>query len=246
MISTIQPCRAAAASLANDVRWGCTARSRRVCDLSGAESVQPNVSAPEPAVAGRRAGGVDAPSATRHGGRRRDADDLARTGAAIDRNLAAFENGILDPEDLADRLASLKARSRQLATRRDELASQIASVPAMPPPATLRQVADHIGEIIGSGSHTQQKALIEALVAKVKITDPGRIVPVFRIPQATGTGQASRSEMSDVRATTNLVGLTCQHPNPRVGTLVTGPEIVIRSVRTRQVGSAAARPGRGR
>jgi len=31
--------------------------------------------------------------------------ELARTGAAIDRYLAAFENGTLDPEDLAGRLA---------------------------------------------------------------------------------------------------------------------------------------------
>jgi site-specific DNA recombinase len=35
---------------------------------------------------------------------------LARTGAAIDRYLAAFEDGTLDPEALADRLAQLKAR----------------------------------------------------------------------------------------------------------------------------------------
>jgi Recombinase/Recombinase zinc beta ribbon domain len=40
--------------------------------------------------------------------------ELARTGAAIDRYLAAFENGTLDPEDLASRLAQLKARSAQM------------------------------------------------------------------------------------------------------------------------------------
>lgn len=37
--------------------------------------------------------------------------ELARTGAAIDRYLAAFENGTLDPEDLAVRLARLKAKT---------------------------------------------------------------------------------------------------------------------------------------
>ncbi len=77
----------------------------------------------------------------------------------------------------------------------------------MPPPATLCEVADHIDEIIGSGSHSQRKALIEALVAQVKITAPGRIVPVFRIPQATDTGHADNNgEGSGVRAMTNLVG----------------------------------------
>ena len=133
--------------------------------------------------------------------------ELARTGAAIERYLAAFENGTLDPEDLADRLARLKGRSRQLAARRDELASQVDAEPAMPPPATLREVAGHIDQIIAAGSHSQRKALVEALVAQVKITGPGRIVPVFRIPQATGTGQTNRSgQVSGVRAMTNLVG----------------------------------------
>jgi site-specific DNA recombinase len=80
--------------------------------------------------------------------------ELARTGAAIDRYLTAFENGALDPEGLAGRLAQLKARSDQLRARRDELASELTDVPAPPPPATLLQVADHIDVIIGSGSHS--------------------------------------------------------------------------------------------
>jgi len=112
--------------------------------------------------------------------------DLVKTGAAIDRYLAAFENGTLDPEDLAGRLAQLKARSRQLIARRDELANQLDAEPAMPPAATLREVAEHIDQVIGSGSHNQRKALIEAFVAQVKITGPGRIVPcsASRRPQA--------------------------------------------------------------
>jgi site-specific DNA recombinase len=122
------------------------------------------------------------------------------------RYLTAFENGSLDPEDLAGRLAQLKARSGQLRARRDERASELTFVPAPPPAATLRQVADHIDEIIGAGTRTQRKALIEALVAQVRITGAGRIVPVFRIPQATGAGDSDRSEVSGVRAMTNLVG----------------------------------------
>jgi site-specific DNA recombinase len=134
--------------------------------------------------------------------------EIARTGAAIDRYLAAFENGTLDPEDLAGRLAQLKARSRQLRARREELASELTSVPAPPPPATLRQVADHIDEIIDSGSHNQRKALIEALVAQVKITGPARIVPVFRIPQP----QAGPPSEHRVRALINLVELRGLEP----------------------------------
>jgi site-specific DNA recombinase len=89
-------------------------------------------------------------------------------------------------------------------------------VPTIPPSATLREVADHIDEIIGSGSHAQRKALIEALVAQVKITGLGRIVPVFRIPQATGTGRADADgEISGVRAMTNLPLHPCGR-SPRV------------------------------
>ena len=155
--------------------------------------------------------------------------ELARTSAAIDRYLTAFENGTLDPEDLAKRLAQLTTRSAQLRARREQLASQAAASPAAPPAATLRQIAEHIDEIIGAGTHAQRKALIEALVANVRITGPRRIVPVFRIPQATRAEHTDSSDaVSGVRAMTNLVGLTCQHPNP--GWLADGPEIAIRAV----------------
>jgi site-specific DNA recombinase len=69
----------------------------------------------------------------------------------------------------------------------------------MPPAATIGQVAEYVDQVIGAGTHSQRKALIEALVAQVKITGPGRIVLVFRIPQLA-------REPDPVRAMTNLVG----------------------------------------
>jgi site-specific DNA recombinase len=141
--------------------------------------------------------------------------DLARTGTAIDRYLGAFENGTLDPEDLAPRLTQLKARSAQLRARRDELAAQVTAAPTVPPAFTLRQVADHIDDVIRTGADTQRKALIEALVARIKITGPDRIVPVFRIPRPAGPDHDEGLEQPDecnphsshaVRAMTNSVG----------------------------------------
>jgi site-specific DNA recombinase len=141
--------------------------------------------------------------------------ELARTSAAIDRYPTAFENGTLDPEDLAGRLAQLTTRSTQLRARREQLASQAATSPAAPPAATLRQVADHIADIVAAGSHSQRKALIEALIHQIKITGPGRIVPVFRIRQpaaeepdvSAGPATAHSANAEDpVRAMTNLVG----------------------------------------
>jgi site-specific DNA recombinase len=142
--------------------------------------------------------------------------DLARTSAVIDRYLSAFENGTLDPEDLATRLALLKARSAQLRACRDELAGQVATAPTAPPAATLRQVAVYIADIVASGSHSQRKTLIEVLIARIKITAPDRIVPVFRIPPPPAANQAqvpadpaitrSATTVDPVRAMTNLVG----------------------------------------
>jgi site-specific DNA recombinase len=104
----------------------------------------------------------------------------------------------------------------QLRARHDDLADQIAAMPAAPSAAILRQVADRIADILAAGSHSQRKALIEALIAQIKITGPGRIVPVFRIPQPPAaekpqvqTDPAITRYMTardPVRAMTNLVG----------------------------------------
>ena len=127
--------------------------------------------------------------ATPPGTRRRRAElaaaerELAKTSAAIDRYLAAFENGTLDPEDLAGRLAQLKARSAQLRARRDELAAHLAAVPAV---AAGRHTP------AGRRAHRRHHPLRHrqpaqgprrSLIAQIKITGPDRIVPVFRIPQ---------------------------------------------------------------
>ncbi len=110
-------------------------------------------------------------------------NELTKTGQAIDRYLTAFERGTMDEELVADRLTELRAKTKQLRIRRDELTLALDDEPTAPEPATLVAVADHIAEIITSGTHNQTKALVEALVAKVTITGPDRLIPVFRIPQ---------------------------------------------------------------
>ena len=118
-------------------------------------------------------------------------NEMTKTGVAIDRYLTAFERGTMDEELVADRLTELRAKTKQLRVRRDELALALDDEPAMPEPATLAAVADHIAEIITSGSHNQVKALVEALVAKVTITGPDRLIPVFRIPQPRNNDEAA-------------------------------------------------------
>ena len=118
-------------------------------------------------------------------------NELTKTGQAIDRYLTAFERGTMDEELVADRLTELRTKTKQLRIRRDELTLALDDEPTAPEPATLTEVADHITEIITSGTHNQTKALVEALVAKVTITGPDRLIPVFRIPQPDNHNEAA-------------------------------------------------------
>jgi site-specific DNA recombinase len=110
---------------------------------------------------------------------------LTRAHSAIDRYLQAFENGDLDPTMVKDRMTTLSNTISQLTSRRDELADLLSQAPIAPPPMVLDELADHIAEIIRSGSPPQRKALIETLVAEITITGPNTIIPTFRIPQPT-------------------------------------------------------------
>jgi len=109
--------------------------------------------------------------------------ELTKTGQAIDRYLAAFEHGTMDENLVADRLIQLRTKTTPLRAHRDELTRTLDDKPITPEPATLTQIANHITQIIISGTHNQTKALVEALIAKVTITAPDRLIPVFRIPQ---------------------------------------------------------------
>ena len=143
--------------------------------------------------------------------------ELARADKAIDRTLTAYENGVLDEDTLAERLPALRATTKQLRRRREQLAVDIDAEPDQPDPATLADVARHITEIITSGTDNQRKGLVEALIDRVIITAPGSLQPVFRIPQpiphTTSTdadGAAApraTTPTGPVRAMTNLVEL---------------------------------------
>jgi site-specific DNA recombinase len=109
--------------------------------------------------------------------------ELIKSGQAIDRYLAAFQHGTMDENLVADRLTQLRTKTTQLRARRDELTLTLDDEPTTPEPATLTEIANHITEIITSGTHNQTRALVEALVVKVTITGADRLIPVFRIPQ---------------------------------------------------------------
>ncbi|WP_246128162.1 recombinase family protein [Amycolatopsis rhizosphaerae] len=87
-------------------------------------------------------------------------NEITKTSQAIDRYLAAFERGTMDEDLVANRLAELRTKTKQLHIRHDELTLALDDEPTAPEPATLTAVADRITEIITSGSHNQIKALL--------------------------------------------------------------------------------------
>lgn len=109
---------------------------------------------------------------------------ITTTDQAIDRYLTAFENGKMKEDLVADHVDRLRARLKQLRARRDDLTADLDDGPTAPDPAAL---ADHIGDVIAEGSHNQTKALI----ARVTITGPTTLKPVFRIPQPRNANEAA-------------------------------------------------------
>ncbi len=116
--------------------------------------------------------------------------ELAKTGAAIDRYLAAFENGTLDPEDLADRLAQLKARSGQLRRPPGRTRRPARRGTHGPPAATLREVADHIDDRSSPPAATASaRHSSRPWSPRSRSLGPAGSFPVFRIPQRPAANQ---------------------------------------------------------
>ena len=120
--------------------------------------------------------------------------ELTQTDQAIDRYLGAFERGTLDEEVLATRLEILRTRQKQLCHRQAELTEEIDDEPVMPARSTLRAVVKHIETIIKTGDDLQRKALIETLIAEVRIEGPDRLTPIFKIPMAAESGDTADVE----------------------------------------------------
>ncbi|WP_245848703.1 recombinase family protein [Lentzea kentuckyensis] len=84
-------------------------------------------------------------------------NQITKTGQAIDHHLTAFERGTMDEELVADRLTELRAKTKQLRTRRNQLTLALDDEPTTPVPATLTAVANHIAEIITRAATTRPK-----------------------------------------------------------------------------------------
>ena len=139
---------------------------------------------------------------------------------AIDRYHAAFENGTMDDATAGQRLKSLHGQVAQLAIRADELTEALSDEPAPPPPGVIEDLQEYLADAIASGTPAERKAVIEALVAEVRITDHG-LIPVFRIPSPRRPVTDDEDDTvgePPVRTTLRLVGGApgARTQNPRI------------------------------
>jgi site-specific DNA recombinase len=106
---------------------------------------------------------------------------IAAAEAAVDRYLAAFETGELDPKICGDRVRDLTLKIDQLKTRRAQLTELANATPTAPTEDELNKTRATLAQIFSEGQPTQRKAFIEAHVAEIKIEN-ARILPTFMIP----------------------------------------------------------------
>lgn len=112
----------------------------------------------------------------------------------------------------------------------------------MGPPgqADLDTLRTDLEQIISSGSDARRKAAAQAFVHRLVVVEPGVIQPTYLmrggIPTDPADNPGQTAPKSASRAVTDLVDLTCQHPNQ--GPVVAdGPEILVRPIGSRGPGS---------
>ena len=79
-------------------------------------------------------------------------------------------------EELSAELTSLEARRSDLAEEASE------SQPGVPDPAQLGELVEDIERALRDGALPECKAVMQAVVAEVRLRDRGHIRPVFRVP----------------------------------------------------------------
>jgi site-specific DNA recombinase len=108
--------------------------------------------------------------------------ELDSVEAKIDRYLTSFENGKLSEEQCGRRVDELSRQAAQLRGRRDELQEALTMAPEIPTPTNLDLLRKYIAETIQLGDPTQVRHMINALVAKIVVSNRDQIQPYFYLP----------------------------------------------------------------
>jgi site-specific DNA recombinase len=109
--------------------------------------------------------------------------EIRRAQGSLDRYFKAFEEGRLREGVCTRRIEELSEELTSLEARRSELAEEISeSQPSVPDPAELAELVGDIKRALRDGAPPERKAVMQAVVAEIRVRDRGHIEPVFRVP----------------------------------------------------------------
>ena len=108
--------------------------------------------------------------------------DVRRTNATLERYFRAFEAGSMPEQACGQRIEQLAERLTGLEARRQELAIDDSAAPEPLSDEDLRALQGHVREVIETGDPPARKALLEALVAEIRVVSPEEIYPTFNLP----------------------------------------------------------------
>ncbi len=127
--------------------------------------------------------------------------EIRKTDETLERYLVAFETGIMPEALCGNRVKAVGRKLAELRSRKAELEAATAfEQPSTPTESGLAEIRASIRSAIQDGPAPQRKALVQALVAEVRVQGREAIQPVFRVPD----GQ--------VRPLVGLVGATGVEP----------------------------------
>ncbi len=113
--------------------------------------------------------------------------ELKKTEAAIDRYLAAFEDGSMSSAQCGPRLEQLSGRLAQLQARREELVDLHGQQPDCPDYEQIAALRGQLDLALRRGEVPTIKAALRELVASIDVDNGRRVRPRFRVPGAVRT-----------------------------------------------------------
>jgi site-specific DNA recombinase len=107
---------------------------------------------------------------------------IRKAESALDRYFRAFESGSMMETTCATRVQKLAAEIAGLNARRANLADEVSeAAPEVPDEEDLVELRDELLAALDAGDHAQRKALLQTLVAEIRVKDRSWIQPVFRV-----------------------------------------------------------------
>ncbi len=102
---------------------------------------------------------------------------------ALQRYFDAFESGSLTAGRLAGRMDELERRLAELRTQRETLQEEVADKSIVTPSTSdIGAVLTALEDAMGNGTHSQRKALMQQLVAEIRVESRSAIFPTYRLP----------------------------------------------------------------